>query len=178
MSRRVGKAKDAPVVNLKRLADYLQLTPGTVSVVLNGHPRAHEIPQKTRERIVAAARELNYRPNRVAITLKKKRSLTVGILAPEISEGYGALLLNAIGEYLIQHGYFYLVATHGRRPDLMEEYPRILTERSVEGFIVIDTALETPLPLPAVAISGHARIRNVTNVILDHNLASALTLQH
>src|SRR5215471_1353854 len=98
MFRRRGKAKSVPAINLKSLADYLHLTPGTVSVVLNGVPRASEIPQKTQERIFAAARKLNYRPNHVARTLKKKRSLTVGILAPEISEGYGALLLNAIGE--------------------------------------------------------------------------------
>jgi LacI family transcriptional regulator len=178
MSRRAGKAKPVPAINLKSLAAYLDLTPGTVSVVLNGVPRASEIPQKTQDRIFAAAEKLNYRPNHVARTLKKKRSLTVGILAPEISEGYGALLLNALGEYLIGHGYFYFVATHGRRHDLLEQYPRILMERSVEGFIVIDTALETPLPLPAVAISGHTRIRNVTNVILDHDLAATLTLKH
>jgi LacI family transcriptional regulator len=178
MSRRVGKAKAVPVVNLKHLADYLHLTPGTVSVVLNGVPRATEIPQKTQERIFAAARKLNYRPSHVARTLKRKRSLTVGILAPEISEGYGALLLNAMGEYLMRHGYFYLVATHRRRRDLMEEYPRMLMERSVEGFIVIDTALKNPLPLPAVVISGHIRLPNVTNVILDHDLAATLTLRH
>ena len=176
MSRRVGNKQSG--VNLKRLAEYLHLTPGTVSVVLNGVPRASEIPQKTQERIFAAARKLNYRPSHVARTLKNKRSFMVGILAPEVSEGYGALLLNAMGEYLIRHGYFYLVATHRRRPDLLKEYPRMLTERSVEGFIVIDTALENPLPLPAVAISGHARLANVTNVILDHDLAANLTLQH
>jgi DNA-binding LacI/PurR family transcriptional regulator len=176
MSRRARKTQS--VVNLKRLADYLHLTPGTVSVVLNGVPRAQEIPQKTQERIFAAARKLNYRPSHVARTLKNKRSFMVGILAPEVSEGYGALLLNAIGEYLIRHGYFYLVATHGRRPDLLAEYPRMLTERSVEGFIAIDTALKNPLPLPAVAISGHTRLPNVTNVILDHDLAARLTLEH
>ncbi len=176
MPRKAGKTQSG--VNLKRLAEYLRLTPGTVSVVLNGVPRASEIPQKTQDRIFVAARKLNYRPSHVARTLKNKRSFMVGILAPEISEGYGALLLNAIGQYLIRHGYFYIVATHGRRPDLLEEYPRMLTERSVEGFIVIDTALEGPLPLPAVAISGHARLPNVTNVILDHDRAAKLTLQH
>ena len=178
MSRQAGKGKPVPAINLKRLAEHLHLTPGTISVVLNGVPRASEIPKKTQDRIFAAARTLNYRPSHVARILKKKRSFTVGILAPEISEGYGALLLNAIGEYLIGHGYFYFVATHRRRRDLLEEYPRILMERSVEGFIVIDTALETPLPLPAVAISGHTRIRNVTNVILDHDLAAKLALRH
>jgi DNA-binding LacI/PurR family transcriptional regulator len=178
MSRRVGKATPVAVTSLKRLADYLDLSPGTISVVLNGVPRASEIPQRTQDRIFAAAKKLNYRPSHVARTLKNKRSFTVGILAPEISEGYGALLLNAIGEYLIGHGYFYLVATHGRRPDLLEEYPRILMERSVEGFIVIDTALEKPLPLPAVVISGHTRLAGLTNVVLDHDLAAKLALEH
>jgi LacI family transcriptional regulator len=165
-------------MSLKFLAHHLGLSPGTISVVLNGVPRASEIPQKTQERILAAAKKLNYRPNHVARTLKNKRSLTIGILAPEISEGYGALLLNAIGEYLIGHGYFYFVATHGLRPDLLEEYPRILVERSVEGFIVIDTALAKPLPLPAVVISGHTRLAGLTNVVLDHDLAARLALEH
>ncbi len=178
MSRRVEKTDSAPVITLKLLADYLHLTPGTVSVVLNGVPRASEIPQKTQERIFAAAQKFNYRPNHVARSLKSKRSFTVGILAPEISEGYGALLLNAIGEYLIEHDYFYFVATHGRRADLLEKYPRILMERSVEGFIAIDTALGKPLPLPTVAISGHTKLPNVTNVVLDHDLAAKMALEH
>lgn len=178
MRRRVGKPESAPAMNLKRLAEYLHLTPGTVSVVLNGVPRASEIPQKTQERIFAAARKFNYSPSHVARTLKNKRSLTLGILAPDISEGYGALLLNAIGEYLIGHGYFYIVATHGRSFDLLKKYSRMLMERSVEGFIVIDTALEHPLPLPTVAISGHAKLVDVTNVILDHDLAARLILEH
>jgi DNA-binding LacI/PurR family transcriptional regulator len=178
MPRGVGKATAVPSVSLKSLADHLKLSPGTISVVLNGVPRAGEIPQQTQDRIFAAAKKLNYRPNHAARTLKNKRSHTIGILAPEISEGYGALLLNAIGEYLIGHGYFYLVATHGRRPELLEEYPRILMERSVEGFIVIDTALEKPLPLPAVAISGHTRLAGLTNVVLDHDLAATLAMDH
>jgi DNA-binding LacI/PurR family transcriptional regulator len=177
MPPRAEKPKPA-VMSLKFLAHHLGLSPGTISVVLNGVPRASEIPQKTQERIFAAAKKLNYRPNHVARTLKNKRSFTIGILAPEISEGYGALLLNAIGEYLIGHGYFYFVATHGLRPDLLEEYPRILMERSVEGFIVIDTALAKPLPLPAVVISGHTRLAGLTNIVLDHDLAARLALEH
>jgi DNA-binding LacI/PurR family transcriptional regulator len=178
MSRQVGKAKPPQAASLKGLADYLGLSPGTISVVLNGVPRASEIPQNTQERIFAAAKKLNYRPNHTARALKSKRSRTIGILAPEISEGYGALLLNAIGEYLIGHGYFYFVATHGRRPDLLAEYPRILMERAVEGFILIDTALEKTLPLPAVTISGHRKLSGLTNVVLDHDLAAGLAIEH
>jgi DNA-binding LacI/PurR family transcriptional regulator len=60
----------------------------------------------------------------------------------------------------------------------MDEYPHMLRQRSVEGFIVIDTALEKPLPLPTVVISGHRAHPGVTNVILDHDHAAHLALEH
>jgi LacI family transcriptional regulator len=175
---RAAKTASSPVINLKILSKHLKLTPGTISVVLNDTPRASEIPLETRNRILAAAKKFNYRPNHLARSLRNRRSAIVGILAPEVSEGYGALLLNAISEYLIQKKYFYFVATHRRRPELLEEYARMLTERSVEGFIVIDTVLNSPLPLPAVAISGHKKFPGLTNVILDHRHAAKLALQH
>ncbi len=178
MGRRKETPGDKKVVSLKVLAEHLQLSPATISVVLNSSPTADEIPQATKERIFAAAREFNYRPNLVARSLRNKRSYTVGVLAPELSEGYGALLLNAIDEALLQEGYFYFVATHRRRPDLLREYPRMLMDRSVEGFLVIDTALNERLPLPTVTVSGHAKLPGVTNVILDHRHAAHLALHH
>jgi LacI family transcriptional regulator len=178
----MGRRKENPGINkvasLKVLAEYLQLSPATISVVLNASPTANEIPESTKQRIFAAAQKYNYRPNQIARSLRSKRSFTVAVLAPELSEGYGALLLNAIDEALLQEGYFYFVATHRRRPDLLQEYPRMLMDRSVEGFIVIDTALEERLPLPTVAVSGHKRLTGVTNVILDHKHAAQLALEH
>jgi len=169
--------QSAPV-SLKFLAKHLDLSPATISVVLNDSPTAQEIPQHTKDRIFAAAKKFNYRPNVWARSLRNKRSYAVGILVPEISEGYGALLLNAIDHALQQEGYFYFVACHRRRPDLLEEYPRMLMDRSAEGFIVLDTALDRGMPLPTVSISGHTAVSNVTNVILDHHLAARLALEH
>lgn len=169
--------QSAPV-SLKFLAKHLDLSPATISVVLNDSPTAQEIPKHTKDRIFAAAKKFNYRPNVWARSLRNKRSYAVGILVPEISEGYGALLLNAIDHALQQEGYFYFVACHRRRPDLLEEYPRMLMDRSAEGFIVLDTALDRGMPLPTVSISGHTAVQNVTNVILDHHLAARLALEH
>ncbi|HLJ88977.1 MAG TPA: LacI family DNA-binding transcriptional regulator [Candidatus Angelobacter sp.] len=165
-------------VGLKFLAEYLALSPATISVVLNDSPTAREIPQRTKDRVLDAARKFRYRPNVMARTLRQKRSSTIGLLVHEISEGYGALLLNALDDYLLQEGYFYFVVSHRRRPDLLEEYPRMLMERSVEGLILIDTVLHKSLPLPTVNISGHTRVPGVTNVILNHHLAAKLALQH
>jgi LacI family transcriptional regulator len=165
-------------VSLKFLAKYLDLSPATISVVLNDSPTAQEIPQRTKDRVLAAVSKFKYRPNVWARSLRRKRSHTIGVLVHEISEGYGALLLNALDDYLLQEGYFYFVVSHRRRADLLEEYPKMLMERSVEGFIVIDTVLDKSLPLPAVNISGHTRLPGVTNVVLDHQLAAKLALQH
>ena len=176
--REPGKNHDSAPISLKFLAKHLDLSPATISVVLNDSPTAQEIPQHTKDRIFAAAKKFNYRPNVWARSLRNKRSYAVGILVPEISEGYGALLLNAIDHALQQEGYFYFVACHRRRPDLLDEYPRMLMDRSAEGFIVLDTALDRGLPLPTVNISGHTKVPNVTNVILDHHLAARLALEH
>src|SRR6266567_4558006 len=172
------KEQTQPPISLKFLAKYLDLSPATISVVLNDSPTAQEIPQRTKDRVLAAVRKFKYRPNVWARSLRSKRSFAIGILVHEISEGYGALLLNALDDYLLQEGYFYFVVSHRRRLDVLEEYAKMLMERSVEGFIVIDTVLQKSLPLPAVNISGHARLPGVTNVVLNHQVAAKLALQH
>src|SRR5260221_3496019 len=166
-----------PPISLKFLAKYLDLSPATISVVLNDSPTAREIPQRTKDRIRAAVSKFKYRPNVWARSLRSKRSFTIGILVHEISEGYGALLLNALDDYLLQEGYFYFVVSHRRRTDLLEEYVKMLMERSVEGLIVIDTVLHRRLPLPTVNISGHTKLPGVTNEVLNHPMASKLALQ-
>jgi DNA-binding LacI/PurR family transcriptional regulator len=78
----------------------------------------------------------------------------------------------------LKEGYFYLTASHRRKPDLIEEYPRLLLDRCVEGFILIDTVLEHSLKLPVVAVArAHRKIEGVTNVVLDQRRAAEL-LRH
>src|SRR5437763_14702320 len=71
---RDNRDKGKPPITLKAVADHLHLSPGTVSAVVNDSPAAKHIPQHTRNRILAAVRELNYQPNFFARTLRKKRT--------------------------------------------------------------------------------------------------------
>ena len=73
-------------VTLKTIAEHLGLTPGTVSAALNNSPAARSIPQQTKNRIIEAARALNYRPNFFARTLRLKRTYTIGVIAEEIGD--------------------------------------------------------------------------------------------
>ena len=164
-------------VSLKILADYLGLCPATVSVVLNNVP-GRSIPHETRERVRAAARKFNYQPSLLARSLRKQRTFTIGVLVPELSDGYHTMVMSGIGDHLMQEGYFYFSAHHRHRADLVEEYPRLFMGRGAEGIIAIDTALDHELPIPVVAVAGHKKIIGVTNVALDHRRAAELALRH
>jgi LacI family transcriptional regulator len=165
-------------VSLRTLGEHLNLSPATISLVLNNAPGVRSIPQETRDRVTAAAAKFDYRPSFYARSLRKRQTFSVGVLVPDLSDNYATQVLSGVEEYLIEEGYFYLTASHRRKPDLIEEYPRLLMDRSVEGLILIDTVLEHTWNLPVVAIAGHKQIAGVTNVVLDQRRAAELALHH
>lgn len=165
-------------VSLKFLAEHLGLSQAAVSFVINRSPAAKSIPHRTQELIRTAARELNYRPNHLARSLRKQRSFTIGVVVPEISEGYAALVMSGIEDHLLQEGYFYFVVSHRHRKDLIEEYPLLLQQRAVEGLIVVDTAMAEQVDVPSVAVSGHKAMPGLTNIVLNHSRAASLALEH
>lgn len=166
------------VVTLKAVAQHLGLTPGTVSAVLNNSPSARSIPETTKKRIHAAAKELDYRPNFFARTLRNKRTYTIGVIAEEIGDSYGSMIVSGIEEYLQPRNYFFLTVAHRHNPVLLSQYSQLLGERGVEGVITVDTTVyETPT-LPTVAVAGHKQVKGVTNIVLDHTHAAFLALNH
>lgn len=167
----------AEPVTLKVLAAHLKLDPATVSVVLNNVP-GRSIPEATRERIRSAARKFNYQPSFVARSLRNRRTMTIGILVPVLADGYHTEVMSGIGDHLLEENYFYFIAHHRHRPDLIEQYPRMLVGRGAEGIIAIDTHLDHKLSVPVIAVAGHRRINSVTNVVLDHNIAAELAIRH
>src|SRR6201995_4205052 len=176
MAKRIDSLSAGPV-SLKTLAAYLDLDPTTVSVVLNQVP-GRSIPEATRERIRKAALKFNYQPSFLARSLRNRRTMTIGILVPVLADGYHAEVMTGIGDSLLEEKYFYFIAHHRHRPDLIEQYPRMLISRGAEGLITIDTNLVDKLPLPVVAIAGHRCMEGVTNVVLDHHRAAELSLRH
>ena len=165
-------------VTLKAVAAHLGLSAGTVSAVLNDAPSARHIPKTTRERIVAAARKLDYRPNFFARSLRKQRTFTIGVIAHEIGDGYSSAVIAGIEDSARQRNYFFLTGVHRHDPELFEKYARLLLQRGAEGIITVDFNLEHSLPVPAVAVAGHVYNEGVTNIVLDHRHAAELALKH
>jgi DNA-binding LacI/PurR family transcriptional regulator len=173
-----SRSKHGGTVTLKAVAQYLGLTPGTVSAVLNDTKAARTIPETTRKRIVEAARHLNYQPNFLARSLRVKRTYTVGVIVEEIGDAYGSLIVGGIEPFLRESNFFFLTVAHRHDPKLLRTYSQLLTSRGVEGLITIDTSIEEEPDLPTVAVAGHQTVENVTNIILDHHRAAELALQY
>jgi DNA-binding LacI/PurR family transcriptional regulator len=173
-----NKAQVQRKVTLKTIANHLSLTPGTVSAALNDSPAARSIPEHTKQRILAAAKELNYRPNYFARSLRLQRTYTIGVIAEEIGDAYGALVISGIEEYLRKYNFFFLTVIHRHDQKLLHTYAQMLLARGVEGFITADTTIKEKWNVPTVAVANHERVEGVTNIVLDHQLAARLALSH
>jgi len=178
LERNGGELRGRGAVSLKQLAAHLGLSTTTLSLVLNNAPSANSIPEETKKRIFSAAKELKYRPNYLARSLRVQRTHTLGVLVPELSDGYSAMVLNGVEAALADEGFFYLTASHLHRDDLLERLPEVLIERQVEGIIAVDTPIRFEPDLPVVNVSGHEEIEGVTNVILNHQHAAELGIGH
>lgn len=165
-------------ISLKALAAHLGLSITSLSLVLNDKPGANSIPQETKDRIFEAAEKFNYRPNYFARSLRAQRSFTFGVIVPELSDGYSAMVLNGVEAALAKEGYFYITASHLHRDDLLKHNPQMLIERQVEGIIAVDTPIRFQTDLPIVTVSGHDKLEGVSNIILNHQHAAELGMGH
>ena len=141
-------------ITLKEFAAILELSQSTVSRIINGAGGAHRIAEETQQRVLHAAALYGYTANSVARSLRQKRSYTIGVIVPEISDGYSTAVLSGIEDELLKDGFFYFVVSHRHRAELLEGYPRMMLARSVEGIIAVDSPIEEELPVPLVFLAN------------------------
>jgi LacI family transcriptional regulator len=177
-------------MNLKELASKLGLSPTTVSRALNGYP---EVNEATRERVLAAAKRHNYRPNTRAIRLATGRALALGHVIPlatrhEMVNPIFADFIAGAGEVYSRGGYDLLMSVV---PDDDEEhtYRDLHARGAVDGVILHAPRLDDPriplltsiglpfvvhgrstgaaLPYPWVDVNNRRAFRRATDFLLD-----------
>jgi LacI family transcriptional regulator len=140
---------------------------------------AKAIPKETQKRVFAAARELGYRPNYIAVSLRSRRTNSIGVLVPEISDPWAAEIVSGIESHLLENDYTYLVTSHRRStPKMLQDDLELLGRRAVDGMILLATEVHEPPMLPAVVISGHRRVEGLSNVVINHDHAARAALAH
>jgi DNA-binding LacI/PurR family transcriptional regulator len=159
------------------LAEHLDLSAATVSFVLNNAPN-RSIPESTRNRVREAARKFGYQPSLIARSLQGRRTKTIGVLLPELGDGYHSQVLSGAADVFMKEGFFFFTAHHRHKKDLVSQYPGLLKARGVEGLLAIDTHFEAAPSSPTVTVASHTVLQGVTNVVLDHERAAELALGH
>ena len=117
----------------KDIATRLGISVSTVSRALKGNPNIHD---KTREAVLALAKEGNYQPNSNALSLKKRRSFRIGVIIPEIVHHFFSSVISGIMEYAEQNGYSVLLTQSNESYQQEMREAQLLFSTQVDGLLV------------------------------------------
>ena len=121
------------MITLKQLAKELKVSISTVSKALRDSP---EISVQTIEKVKYLANKYNYRPNKIALSLKSNRTLTIGVIIPDILNRFYSKVLNGIHDSADQYGYD--VITINTKESIIKEVDslQIFSSGTVDGVII------------------------------------------
>ena len=120
-------------VTLKQIAKELDVSISTVSKSLRNSP---EISEDTRQKVQAFAKLYNYRPNNIALSLKNKKTKTIGIIIPEIVHHFFATVISGIEQVANENGYSVIVCLSDESFDKEVINMEMLANGSIDGFVM------------------------------------------
>jgi LacI family transcriptional regulator len=177
-------ARGRASVTIRDVARRADVHPGTVSRALNESTRALVNPE-TAERVLRAAEELGYRPNRIARGLKTSRSHTIGVLIPDITNPLFPPILRGIEDRLDEAGYTSLIVNTDNDAERERIYLEAMRGRQVDGFISGTARLDRTLvaelagaATPLVLVNRSLEDGSVPAVTVDDRRGIALAVEH
>ena len=120
-------------VTLKQIAKELDVSISTVSKSLKD---SSEISEDTRQKVQAFAKLYNYKPNNIALSLKNKKTKTIGIIIPEIVHHFFATVICGVENVANEHGYNVIVCLSDESFDKEVINMEMLANGSIDGFIM------------------------------------------
>ena len=121
------------MITLKKLAEQLNVSVSTVSKALND---SHEIGEETKIRVRELANHYNYQPNKIAQSLQKNATMTIGVIIPNILNRFFAKALVGIEKKAAQLGYNIITCISNENIEKEKESIKLLSNGSVDGFLL------------------------------------------
>ncbi|MBW2063612.1 MAG: LacI family DNA-binding transcriptional regulator [Deltaproteobacteria bacterium] len=118
---------------IRDVATRANVSIATVSRVINNSP--HRVGRETREKVLKAIQELDYRPNALAQGLIMKRSMTIGIIIPDISNPYYAEIVRGIQDAADRAGYAIVLQNTDRKKEKIIKCIHVLRDKKADGII-------------------------------------------
>ena len=155
---------------IKDVAKLAGVSNATVSRVLSDKP--HVRPE-LKAKVLAAAKELAYEPNRVARSLRAKRSSIIGLVISDIQNSFFNTVVRAIEDTAYMHGYAVFLCNTDEDPDKETFYLNLLKAENVAGIILTPTR-ESSETCSAIAQAG-TPVVTIDRKLADSGLDSVLT---
>lgn len=121
------------LVTIKDIARELKISASTVSRALKNHP---DISDETKKAVNELAARLNYQPNAVALSLKQRRSSTIGVIIPEIVHYFFSSVISGIEDVAYDAGFNVIICQSNERYDREVANARTLLANRVDGILV------------------------------------------
>lgn len=169
---------------LKDIAKEAGVSVCTVSRVLN-NPKAIQVREETRRRVLVAAQRLNYRPNIMARGLVNKRTNLIGVVVSSLTNSFLSETMQGIQDVAEELGCSVLLYTHRHNPEKEAEYLQVLRDKGVDGIIWMPVfesnlplALELEKEIPLIQI--HTAFKSLTSpyVTAEHEKGAYLATEH
>ncbi|MCK8142810.1 LacI family transcriptional regulator [Flavobacterium sp. I-SCBP12n] len=120
-------------ITLKQIAKELDVSISTVSKSLRNSP---EIGEDTRLKVQAFAKFYNYKPNNIALSLKNRKTKTIGIIIPEIVHHFFSTVINGVEQVANENGYSVIICLSDDSFDKEVLNMEMLANGSIDGFIM------------------------------------------
>lgn len=171
-------------VTIRDVARLAEVHPGTVSRALNEQTRAL-VNEETAARVLRAADQLGYRPNRIARGLKTNRSYTVGVVIPDLTNPLFPPIVRGIEDRLADAGYTPLIVNTDNDPERERSHIEAMLARQVDGLIAATARLDVePLAeaaaggMPLVLVNRSFEDGSVAAVTVDDRRGISLAVAH
>ena len=171
-------------VTMRDVAKAAGVHPGTVSRTLNPRTRAL-VNQRTAAEVDRAARQLGYSLNPIARGLKTRRSFSIGVVIPDLTNPLFPPMIRGMEEVWDSAGYTTLVASTDGDPERERQRVETLLARQVDGFVIATASRQDPIVTEAMAAGVAVVLVNRTTegggafaVVPDDRKGSALAVNH
>lgn len=178
----IDSRKGKAVATIKQVAERAQVSSATVSRVLNQDHRGS--PAK-RERVLQAVAELGYRPNRIARSLRRQQSETIGVVVSDIENPHFTQAVRAIEDAAYTRGYRVVLCNTDETAEKQRAYLEVLAAEQVVGVILVpadpgDATISALLDIdiPIVALDRTVNDERADAVFADNVQAGRLATQH
>ncbi|NME70651.1 LacI family DNA-binding transcriptional regulator [Flammeovirga aprica] len=128
--------------SLKSIAKDLNISPGTISRVLNGKAKEYRISEATVKRVKAYAQKVGYTPNLVAKSLQASKSFTIGLILPDISNPFFSTMAKHIEQQASAMHYSILLMDSDEQLEKETKALQQLYSRKVDGIILCPVGFE------------------------------------